>query len=84
MGFSCLLVKNGWVKLSVAFNYAIQSKLQERLSGLIDFVQCARLSGVPMGMGIYAFFCCSCGRGTNTGMGHCSTLPTPSAVIAIV
>lgn len=39
MGFSRLLVKNGWVKLSVVFNYAIQSKLQERLSGLIDFVQ---------------------------------------------
>lgn len=82
MGFSCFLVKNGWVKLSVVFNYAMQNKLQERLSGLIDFVQCTKLSGVPMG--IYAFFCCSCGRETNTGMGRCPTLPTPNAVIATV
>lgn len=36
MGFSCLLVKDGWVKLSVVSNYTIQYKLQEKLSGLID------------------------------------------------
>lgn len=36
MVFSCLLVKDGGVKLFVVLNYAIQHKLQERLSGLID------------------------------------------------
>lgn len=36
MGFSCLLVKDGCVKLSVVFNYTIQNRLQERLSALID------------------------------------------------